>query len=285
MDAFGFVDDIEAQTPARAAEAPVEDVACEEDCDDCEGPHEESKDADDVEDVVVARTEGDVIAERLAKTKALRARRKKQAIDLLDCVCDEPLDVGSHRVPTHEFAQCLKKESIEDLSALLLMKREDFDACGHELPHTLEKRICWLDHFVENPATNQQDLSATLRVLSLTHESFVACAKKMSGPRAVPVDPVGSPTIDVGMVPSAGRDSNAGKLLESRRKSVSFTAGDGGAGANVTQRKSSTGSHPGGSGGGRRKQWDWQTAKTREESTDWSIWDCCRRLWRWTTSC
>ena len=45
------------------------------------------------------------------------------------------------------------------------------------------------------------------------------------------------------MVPSDGRDSNAGKLLESRHKSVSFTAGDGGAGANVTQRKSSTGSH------------------------------------------
>ena len=43
----------------------------------------------------------------------------------------------------------------------------------------------------------------------------------------MPVDPVGSPTVDVGKVPSAGRDSNAGKLLESRRKSVSFTAGDG----------------------------------------------------------
>ena len=40
MDAFRFEDDIEAQTPARAARAPVEDVAYEEEYEEYEGPYD-----------------------------------------------------------------------------------------------------------------------------------------------------------------------------------------------------------------------------------------------------
>ena len=165
--------------------------------------------------------------ELMGKTRQQKERARKirnqQNSDAFDHVCQIALNVGDRHQDDNPFAIFLRKERINSVQGLLRLSEEDMLSMGFQPTVMDKRRIQALSSWLNNPEPDQQGMHVFLRLMSLDTETFETYMDKLFPTKPMntegPTMVTATATTTVTNIPSAGLDSKAAKLQESRRKS------------------------------------------------------------------